>query len=233
MKAKIIMPLLVAFSVSICSGCASEPSESNIPVAESKDVIVPKDPNTYDDVNSIFAAAFPDLEIRTSSMANWLETHVTCGGYTADEMPDGWSDTMQLLCDATVSACNEIFEKDYGTQNICSQLLTESGDILVTVYNGQVKYNAFDEKETDSPKKKSKGTITQHEFDMITPGMTYSQVVEIVGGEGDLYTEIGSAGSFIGSYKNYVWYGEGMFPGRAILSFDDYVLYSKIAYGLS
>lgn len=233
MKSRIIVLLLVVFSVSICSGCASEPSESKIPIAESKDVIVPKDPNTYEDVNSIFAAAFPDREIRTSNMTNWLETHVTCDGYSADEMPVGWDDMTQLLCDATVSACNEIFEKDYGTQNICSQLLTESGDILVTVYNGQIKYNAFDKKETDSPSKKSKGTITQHEFDMITPGMTYSQVVEIIGGEGDLYTEIGSSGSIIGVYKNYVWYGEGIFPGRAVLSFDDYVLYSKISYGLT
>lgn len=233
MKSKILIMLAAVFSALVFSGCASEPSKSNIPVAESKDVIVPKDSNTYEDINSIFTAAFPDWEIRTSRMTNWLETHVTCGGYTADEMPDGWSDMTQLLCDATVSACNEIFEKDYGTQNICSQLLTESGDILATVYNGQVEYNAFDKKETDSSDKKSKGTITQHEFDMIAPGMTYSQVVEIIGGEGDLYTEIGSAGSFIGSYKNYVWYGEGMFPGRAILSFDDYVLYSKIAYGLS
>ena len=61
--------------------------------------------------------------------------------------------------------------------------------------------------------------------------MTYSQCVEIIGAEGTLDTEIGSAGSYMGSIRNYSWEGTTEY-GSASITFDNFVVYSKFQVGL-
>lgn len=73
-----------------------------------------------------------------------------------------------------------------------------------------------------------KGDITLEEFNKIQVGMTYSQVVSIIGAEGRVSseTQIGNK-----NYKYYVWDGVG-FGGTATISFSDNRVTSKTQFNL-
>ncbi len=71
-------------------------------------------------------------------------------------------------------------------------------------------------------------TITKAEFDQIKTGMTYAQVVKIVGGEGSLLSE-----SEVGGIKTamYMWYGEDGISNANIMVQNN-KLVSKTQIGL-
>lgn len=204
------------------------------PVATSTVSVTAADTETYDDISSIFAQAFPNEQISVKKRDRYLLTVVTMENASTEKPASDWDSTLSSLCNATVESCNVLSENEkYTLKNMVGQIVNGNGDILATVYNGKVMYTAYRDKAELEEENRNSATITQHEFDMISIGMRYSDVVEIIGGEGALYTEIGSAGSAVGDYKSYVWYGEGSFPGWAVLTFKDYELYGKVAYGLS
>lgn len=74
---------------------------------------------------------------------------------------------------------------------------------------------------TPAPSKDNKNanepTITLEEFNKIKNGMTYEEVVKIVGGEGTLQSEAGD-----GQYKisMYSWEGEGGLGANANVTFE-------------
>lgn len=230
--------IIVLFTVIACvfvliSGQKNE-TPVNTPTSTSTVSFSPVSSETFDEIGNVFSEAFPDSEITVRKRDKRFDVVAAVSGITADAQPDGWNTTLQTLCNATVSACDAIAENDaYSIKDIASQIVADDGTILATVYNGKAVYDAYRPKAELEEENNNRATITQHEFDSISIGMRYSQVVDIIGGDGDLYLEVGSAGSLVGDYKSYIWYGEGLFPGRAILSFQDYELYSKVAYGLT
>ncbi|WP_444659396.1 hypothetical protein ACRQV7_03010 [Caproiciproducens sp. R2] len=76
-------------------------------------------------------------------------------------------------------------------------------------------------------------TITKAEFDKIENGMTYDQVNEIIGGDGELQAESGEKGSDIYTVS-YKWDGESLTGSAANLTFQGATpkLQSKVQVGL-
>lgn len=81
-------------------------------------------------------------------------------------------------------------------------------------------------KPKEEPKKP---TITLAEFQQIKNGMTYQEVVQIVGGEGTLQSEAGD-----GKYKVeiYSWDGDGGFGANANVTFQGGKVSAKSQIGL-
>ena len=77
----------------------------------------------------------------------------------------------------------------------------------------------------------NQGTISMAEFDTIQDGMSYEQVVQIVGGPGEKLSETGSPGA---SYYTviYKWDGEGSTGANAVCEFQNGALVTKMQFGL-
>ena len=67
--------------------------------------------------------------------------------------------------------------------------------------------------------------ISLDEYNQIKNGMTYDQVVEIIGGEGELSSEAYST-------KIYTWDGQGSLGANAIITFQNGKVVSKAQAGL-
>lgn len=86
-----------------------------------------------------------------------------------------------------------------------------------------------------SPSKESatnKPTISMAEFNAIETGMTYAEVVEIIGSEGEVLSEVDVG---IGEeYKTtiYMWEGEGSMGANANITFQGGVVTAKAQFGL-
>jgi Beta-lactamase inhibitor (BLIP) len=77
----------------------------------------------------------------------------------------------------------------------------------------------------------SKVTITKEEFDKIQNGMTYEEVVKIVGGEGHKISETGKPGAADHTVM-YDYQGEGEIGANASLMFQGGKLINKSQFGL-
>lgn len=74
--------------------------------------------------------------------------------------------------------------------------------------------------------------ITMNEFNMIEIGMTYNQVKEIVGGDGELmsHVDLGLGSEYVA--KTYVWQGYGTTIGNAVIGFSGGKVDSMAQVGL-
>jgi len=86
---------------------------------------------------------------------------------------------------------------------------------------------------TSSGSSSSKVTISLAEFNKIENNMTYDQVKEIIGGDGELLSETGQKGAdlYVVAYK---WDGQGSTGANANFMFKgkDLKLTTKAQYGL-
>lgn len=98
------------------------------------------------------------------------------------------------------------------------------------------KSNSVNEsKEIAQPKEdepENKPTISMAEFEAISTGMTYEEVVEIIGSDGELLSEV-----YIGAgeeYKTvmYSWKGEGSIGANANITFQGGKVTAKAQIGL-
>ena len=87
------------------------------------------------------------------------------------------------------------------------------------------------EKTVEAPKKEKKNSpkISKAEFEAIQTGMTYEEVVGIIGGEGELTSQVDVAGY---ETKMYMWKGEGSIGANANATFQNNSLSSKAQFGL-
>jgi hypothetical protein len=81
------------------------------------------------------------------------------------------------------------------------------------------------------PKKEEKKGINKGEFDSIENGMTYEEVVKIIGVEGEVMSESGTAGEEFHTVM-YTWDGEEGLGANANAMFQDGVMISKAQFGL-
>ena len=94
-----------------------------------------------------------------------------------------------------------------------------------------------EEKATTETKKEEPTTpanspkMNMAEFTSIQNGMSYDEVVAIVGGPGTLSSEVGTKGEPYYT-QTYTFEGEGDFGANAILSIQDGALSMKTQYGL-
>lgn len=73
--------------------------------------------------------------------------------------------------------------------------------------------------------------MSKAEFDQIKSGMSYEEVVEIVGSEGEVQSEVGAEGEQFHTIM-YMWEGEGMIGANANVMFQEGKLETKAQFGL-
>lgn len=78
---------------------------------------------------------------------------------------------------------------------------------------------------------KNKPAMSKAEFDQIQNGMTYEQVTAIIGGSGEMMSEVGSKGDQFYTVI-YQYEGEGDFGANANLTFQGSKLQMKAQFGL-
>ena len=88
---------------------------------------------------------------------------------------------------------------------------------------------AAQSKPTEQPK--NKPTISKAEFDQIQSGMTYEQVVQIIGGPGEVLSESGNKGDQFHTVI-YSFKGEGDLGANANFTFQGEKLINKAQFGL-
>ena len=76
---------------------------------------------------------------------------------------------------------------------------------------------------------KNSPKISKIEFEALKAGMTYEEVVVIVGSEGELLSQVNITGY---DTRMYTWKGEGSIGANANVTFQNNVLTSKAQFGL-
>ena len=188
----------------------------------------PEEEPEYEDLAAPFETFRDGAEVSVKDRTGRFEVKVTCADLSADTEPSGWTD-MCVSLTAMLSDSQAASDAAYEGKTVSFQLEDSAGNILCSGYNDKIQYNAFKEPEQTSSENDPR--ITLAEYNQIVIGMTYSECVEIIGGDGTMGIEIGGAGEITGSIRNYTWQGTTDY-GSATLSFDDYVLYSKHQIGL-
>lgn len=74
-------------------------------------------------------------------------------------------------------------------------------------------------------------TISMSEFERIETGMTYDEVVEIVGTDGELSTSVDMFGSDLKT-EMYIWHGNGVTGSNANVTFQGGKVVAKSQVGL-
>ncbi len=82
--------------------------------------------------------------------------------------------------------------------------------------------------ETKQPEKNSP-KISKAEFEALKTGISYEEAVAIIGGEGELSSQVDVAGY---ETKMYIWKGEGSIGANANVTFQNGSLTSKAQFGL-
>ena len=77
----------------------------------------------------------------------------------------------------------------------------------------------------------NKPTINKDEFTQLKNGMTYQEAVSIIGGEGEVMSEVGSPGDSMHTIM-YMWKGEGDIGANANAMFQGGKLNTKAQMGL-
>ena len=225
-----VLALLLTLLVSSCGGNDQSQDESPAQgsVAEPSVSNGKQPEETFDDIAKIFTQAFPDFTVSTRRQSSRISVDVT-SNISADQPPDNWAEILQALNDAL--AQSEELAEGYGAVTVSAQLETGDETILASGYSGAVQYDIFT-RTSDPVTESNPPTITQHEFDQISVGMTLTEVQNIVGGSGTLESEIGSSGSSISVIRTYRWEGTGSPVSYATVLFEEYVVYSKHSIGL-
>ncbi|OOR30331.1 hypothetical protein BW892_07060 [Bacillus cereus] len=89
----------------------------------------------------------------------------------------------------------------------------------------QAEQTSTNKKANNSPK------ISKEEFDSIKNGMSYEEVISIIGGDGELLSETGTNGQQFHTLM-YSWEGEKGFGSNANATFQDGKLINKAQFGL-
>lgn len=182
----------------------------------------------YEDLAAPFSAVHSGADVTVRERQNRFEVYVDCADLDINTQPENWDG----LCTAYETAMMEsqtISDESYEGKAVSFQLRDATQAILCSGYGSGIQFNAFATPSEDPAANDPR--ITLGEYNQLSIGMTYSDCVEIIGGEGTLDIEVGSAGGYTGSIRNYTWQGTTDY-GVATLSFDDFVLYSKFQVGL-
>lgn len=95
-----------------------------------------------------------------------------------------------------------------------------------TNYNDSENKGAAAEQQSSE---KNSPKISKAEFDALQTGMTYEEACSVIGGEGELSSQVDAAGY---DTKLYIWEGEGSIGANANVTFQNNKLMSKAQFGL-
>ena len=101
--------------------------------------------------------------------------------------------------------------------------------IAIASSNGNNSNNTETTGGNEIKTEKNSSKISMQEFEALATGITYEEAVEIIGGEGELTSQVD-----VGGYdtKLYTWEGEGSFGANANATFQNGKLTSKAQIGL-
>ena len=99
--------------------------------------------------------------------------------------------------------------------------------IYMTAAKNSILYDIF-----NLPAAPNDPTISLDEFNQISVGMTYNEVVAIIGSSGTLISESGSDLGYDYHTTMWMWEGEGLLGANANVMFQGGVVVSKAQAGL-
>ena len=104
---------------------------------------------------------------------------------------------------------------------------SEAGEIYLTVTGDKVMFDVFGEAVTYNDEK-----ISLDEFNQIKNGMTYDEVVSIIGSKGELLSEsdLGIGSEYVTTM--WMWEGKGSIGANANVMFQDGKVVNKAQFGL-
>ena len=178
---------------------------------------------TFSDLISLYESICSDAEISVHRHEIYLDVTLVCPNLSAESQPESWAETISALTSALEQS--HTLAKEYGVQTVAGVIALEDGTVLASGMNGKVAFDAFHHDDIQSSGE-NPPTITKHEYNQIAVGMSLSEVREIIGGGGELQTQVGQAG-ITSVTQTYRWYGEHE-PSYADILFDDFKVYSKV-----
>lgn len=219
---KRIFPVVLITFV-LFSGCATEKTQT-------PDASISGEPTEQDiireDIQKLVEGNFGHADAAVFVKDESVEVRISYIDSTT-ETPDGWDEARNNAVSTSESIMSSVQEHGIGNVILC--LMDDNDTYLLNVSNGTIAYDAFD---VESHVAYNADTITMEEFNQITTGMTYDEVVSIIGGEGEILsqTDLG-----LGSEYNsvmYEWQGEGGIGANANVMFQGGVVVSKAQFGL-
>ena len=234
MKKSILMIMLLTVLFLLCAGCENQETaqtEQSSDITNSSETTEEKqiDPMTVE-AEKVIAELYQGAEARVTASEEKVSATVKVPGLDetampaqeAKTVPGDWQDTVETA----KNACGALGEIA-GAQS--AQLIVtvtgESETIYLTVINGKVAYDVFEDGEKNS----SGNTITRDVFDAIDLGMTQEEVFALVGSKGTVVS--GTDGDTVGMVI-YSWEGEGNAGASAEVTFEGGVVTSKNQSGL-
>ena len=217
----------------LLTGCGSsgqavqeEPTEEEIDAPVEN--ITSEDHLDFSAIEEKFLTVYSGAEVTVKDRSSYIEVSILCNDLSIESKPENWAD----ICAAAQNAAAQsevVSAEEYGIDTVSFQITDNAENILGSGFGDQLQFDVFAEKTPESTSNDPR--ITLFEYDQLVVGMSYSQCVEIIGGPGTLSNEIGSSDTSFGVVRSYTWQGTTE-HGKAILSFDDYELYSKVQVGL-
>lgn len=198
------MKKLLLVLVLLLTAC-SKPVEKPAPV-----VSPPPERPDYSEYTAAFESVVPGATV--SARKSSRITVVIATDLSSSEQPEDWSE----ICDRLTAAHS-------GFDDIAAQIEAEDGVILANSINGRIAFDAFNRTEfsPDNPP-----TISLEEFNKIKTGMTYKEVIDIIGSPGEQmsHTDMGLGAEYVGD--TYTWEGE-TFGANAVILFEGGKVVSK------
>lgn len=228
MKRVIVALFLAGVLLTGCGESAPAPAEEAPQEQQAAQAETQEETSEYEDLAVPFEAVHSGADVNVKEREAFFEVYVSATDLDVNTQPENWESLRTTLIDA-MNESQSVSDSNYEGKSVSVQLKDATGAILCSGYGGKIQYDAF--ATASSAQVGNDARITLSEYNQLVVGMTYSQCVEIIGGDGTMDIEVGSTDSSIGSLRNYTWQGTSEYSS-ATLSFDDFVLYSKFQIGL-
>ncbi len=220
----LIMLCIACIFLSACNGNDKENNNSSEKSQTIEDDIASKKEEEsvdYSEVENLFAEIIPDSDVSVSLKGERLRVKIETS-LASNTASDEWSIMMQDLTSALISA-DELSES-YQASIVSVEVYAEDETILASGFDGALRFNLFEEKEPEG--KENPPTISKFEYDQVMVGMSLTEVRELIGSDGVLQSEVGTAG-VTDVIRTYRWFGEKDGSYADIL-FSEYKVYSKV-----
>lgn len=169
--------------------------------------------------------AFSDVTVMIQGQN--IELTIVYQDIDAEVKPEYWDETKEVIVEASGSFFSEFSTDDL--RNFIVYADDQNGNHLLTATNGRVYYDAFEDYSASGA---NPPTISLAEFNAISTGMTYQEVIDIIGSAGEILSEVD-----LGLGEEYFtqsrkWDGEGSIGANAIIQFQNGKVVTKAQFGL-
>lgn len=165
--------------------------------------------------------------VKSKESSSMLEFMVTLPGFSDQDLtepPENWEDVRTAFLEAESGAAELSAELP-----IVLYLQDNDGNNCLTLSGGKEKFSVFKSYSSDGY---NPPTITLEEYNAIKTGMTFQEVYDIIGGPGEVLSEVDLN---IGEEYHTVmkkWDGEGDLGANANITFQGGKVTGKAQYGL-